>query len=196
MNVKTLAKLAAQMDELAELFTAIGGTFRDAGEAGADSGGDAPAGKKVRGAKPAKAKPADDDTVTEEQVKAKLMELADAKGAATMKKALESVGAGKLSDVDEEQYQELMDKADELMAEEDKPAKAKKGKAKPEVDMDSLTVKFKKLVDEDKAAAKKVLKANGITKLSEVDQEDDEAMQALSDAVDAALEGGDDDLVG
>lgn len=193
MNVKTFKTLAEQFDQVAELLTAIGGTFRAASDAGAEDNGDAPAGRKVRTGRRAPA-PKPDDAISQETVKAKLVELADAKGAATMKKALESVGAGKLSDVGEDQYQELLDKVDELLNAEDAKPKPRSKKA-PAIDMDSITAKFKELLAADKAAAKAVLKANGIAKLSEVDEDDADAMSELNTAIDAALEG-DDDLVG
>lgn len=182
-NSKQVADL---LDEAAEVFTKLSACFRGAGSGGKESAGDGKAGRKVRG-KPAATEDLDIDTVRE-----KLKEVADAKGAAAMKAVLKSVGAARLSDVEEDKYQDLMDAADAALA-----AKGR-GKAKKEgVDFDDLATRFKKLVDEDTAAAKKVLKEAGIKKLAEVDQEDDEAMQSLSDAVDAALEGGDDDdLVG
>lgn len=184
-NSKQIADL---LDEAAEVFTKLSACFRGAGSGGKDSGGDGKAGRKVRG-KPAATEELDIDTLRE-----KLKEVADTKGAAAMKAVLKSVGAARLSDVEEDKYQDLMDAADAALAEKPKS----RGKAKKEgVDFDDLATRFKKLVDENTAAAKKVLKEAGLKKLAEVDQEDEEAMQSLSDAVDAALEGGDDDdLVG
>jgi nitrogen fixation-related uncharacterized protein len=200
MSEKTFAKLADQFDDLAAVLTAISGTFRAAGGGGAEDGADAPPVKKVRGSKPAaKSAPKEEAGPDEDTVREKLKELADVKGAATMKAALAAVGAGRLSEVEAEQYEELIAEADRLLAEEDEPGKktpAKKGKAKaPDpVDFDEMAVAFKKLVKQDSATAKKVLKANGIAKLSEVDQDDEDAMQELNSAINAALE--DEDLVG
>jgi hypothetical protein len=194
MNNKQLAEL---FDQLAETMTAISGCFRSEGGDSAGAEGNGKATGKVRGKPAAKpTKPAEDDEkeITEDTVREKLKELADAKGAATMKKALESVGAGRLSDVEEEQYEELLGVIEKLMS-----AKAAKGKAKKqEVDYDELADRFAKLVKADTAAAKKILKDNGLKKLSEVDQDDQDALEAISTAVDAAMEGGDedDDLVG
>lgn len=191
MSNKQLAEL---FDQLAETMTAISGCFRSEGGDSAGAGGNGKAAGKVRGK--SAAKPADDEAseITEDTVREKLKELADAKGAATMKKALESVGAGRLSDVEEEQYEELLGVIEKLMS-----AKAAKGKAKKqEVDYDDLADRFAKLVKADTAAAKKILKDNGLKKLSEVDQDDQDALESISTAVDAALAGGedDDDLVG
>jgi len=202
---KTFAKLADQFSELTDILLAISGTFRAAGDGGEEDGGDEPAGKKVRGAKPAAGKPAAKSKakaseVTEDTVREKLTELADAKGAAVMKEALQAVGAGRLSDVGEDQYQELIDKAQELLDAEDAPPPKKKAaakKAKPEpVDFDELTAKFKKLMKDDIAAAKAVLKANGVAKLAELDQDDEDALQEFSKALDEALGSDEDDLVG
>lgn len=178
-NSKQIADL---LDEAAEVFTKLSACFRGAGSGGEKPAGDGKAARKVRG-KPAAT---EDDAITVDTVREKLKEVADQKGAAAMKAVLTSVGASRLSDVEEDQYEELMAAAEKTLA--------TKGKAKTKgVDFDELTTRFKKLVDEDSAKAKAVLKAAGLKKLSEADQDDQEVLKELSDAVDAALEGDEDD---
>lgn len=212
-----LSKLAEQFDQLAELMTAISGTFRDGGSGSAGESADAKPARKVRAAAPAdepaekparaskrKPAPADDeaeDTFTEDQVRNALKELAAVKGKDAMAEALASVGAGRLPDVDENDYAVLMKAVKEAMEaeyeEEEKPAPKAKGKAKPKaIDFDDVKEKFMQLVDADKAAAKKVLKAAGVAKLGEVDVDDADAVADLAKAIDEALENADDDLVG
>jgi len=212
-----VGKLAEQFDQLSELITAISGTFRAAssGEKGGSVDDEAAEPVRTRRAKPApapagKSKPApteDEDTVTEDQVRAALKGLADVKGKDAMAGALASVGAGRLPDVDENDYPALMkavkealeaeDEADE--AEEPAPKtrssrtkKAPAKKAAPEYD--DIVERFKALAGQDKDAAKAVLKKCKLAKLSEVDQEDDDAMTAVSEAIDAAMVD-EDDLV-
>lgn len=211
-----LSKLAEQFDQLAELMTAISGTFRDGDSGSAGEGADAKPARKVRAAAPAdepaekptrakrKPAPVDDeaeDTFTEDQVRNALKELAAVKGKDAMAEALASVGAGRLPDVDENDYAVLMKAVKEAMEaeeeEEEKPAPKAKGKAKPKaIDFDDVKEKFMQLVDADKAAAKKVLKAAGVAKLGEVDVDDADAVADLAKAIDEALENADDDLVG
>lgn len=135
-----LESLAEQFDELAQVCIAIGGTFRAAAGGGADSGdepapgkrGAAGSGKGLAKKAGGKAKPAaEDDALDLDTVRAKLKELAEAKGTEKMVEALEHVGAAKLGEVDEEQYQELFDKAEELLAEEDEPEEEDEPPAKP-----------------------------------------------------------------
>jgi hypothetical protein len=213
-----VAKLAEQFDQLAELMLAISGTFRGGASDSDEAAGDAKPSRKVRAAAPADDEPAEkparrsrkpavveedtEDTHTEDQVRAALKELASVKGKDAMAEALASVGAGRLPDVDENDYGVLMKAVKEAMeAEEEEEKPAVKSKAKPkakakEVDFDDVKEKFTQLVETDKAAAKKVLKAAGVAKLSEVDTDDAEAVAELAKAIDEALENADDDLVG
>jgi len=114
-----LESLAAQFDELAQVCIAIGGTFRLA--AGADSApaGDAKAGAKSVKRKPVAASSSESVELDLDTVREKLKELVEAKGRDAMVAALEHVGAGKLAEVDSEQYQELFDKAQEMIDAED-----------------------------------------------------------------------------
>jgi hypothetical protein len=213
-----VAKLAEQFDQLAELMLAISGTFRGGASDSDEAAGDAKSSRKVRAAAPADDEPAEkparrsrkpaaveedtEDTHTEDQVRAALKELASVKGKDAMAEALASVGAGRLPDVDENDYGVLMKAVKEAMeAEEEEEKPAAKSKAKPkakakEVDFDDVKEKFTQLVETDKAAAKKVLKAAGVAKLSEVDTDDADAVAELAKAIDEALENADDDLVG
>ncbi len=213
-----VAKLAEQFDQLAELMLAISGTFRGGASDSDEAAGDAKPSRKVRAAAPADDEPAEkparrsrkpaageedtEDTHTEDQVRAALKELASVKGKDAMAEALASVGAGRLPDVDENDYGVLMKAVKEAMeAEEEEEKPAAKSKAKPkakakEIDFDDVKEKFTQLVETDKAAAKKVLKAAGVAKLSEVDVDDADAVAELAKAIDEALENADDDLVG
>jgi len=213
-----VAKLAEQFDQLAELMLAISGTFRGGASDSDEAAGDAKPSRKVRAAAPADDEPAEkparrsrkpaaveegaEDTHTEDQVRAALKELASVKGKDAMAEALASVGAGRLPDVDENDYGVLMKAVKEAMeAEEEEEKPAAKSKAKPkakvkEIDFDDVKEKFTQLVETDKAAAKKVLKAAGVAKLSEVDTDDADAVAELAKAIDEALENADDDLVG
>lgn len=213
-----VAKLAEQFDQLAELMLAISGTFRGGASDSDEAAGDAKPSRKVRAAAPADDETAEkparrsrkpaaveedaEDTHTEDQVRAALKELASVKGKDAMAEALASVGAGRLPDVDENDYGVLMKAVKEAMeAEEEEEKPAAKSKAKPkakakEIDFDDVKEKFTQLVEADKAAAKKVLKAAGVAKLSEVDTDDADAVAELAKAIDEALENADDDLVG
>jgi hypothetical protein len=115
-----------------------------------------------------------------------------------MVEALESVGAGKLADVDESQYQELLDKAQELIDEEDEPEEKPKTKAKPAakkakaVTLDELTAAAKELIEADKPAFVKLSKKFGKPSECDEDQYADylKAIQAAMPEAD-----GDDDLL-
>jgi hypothetical protein len=68
------------------------------------------------------------------------------------------------------------------------------GKAKaPAVDFDTVKEAFTNLLNADKVKAKAVLTEAGLKKLSEVDQDDEGALQDLLNAINEALE--DEDLV-
>ena len=204
-----VGKLAEQFDQLAELITAISGTFRAASVGEKSGSGDDEVTKPVRTRSKSASAPApagkskqaateeDEDTVTEDQVRAALKGLADVKGKDAMAEALASVGAGRLPDVDENDYPALMKAVKEALEAEDEadeePApkaktrtkKAPAKKAAPEYD--DIVERFKALAGQDKDAAKAVLKKCKLAKLSEVDQDDDDAMIAVSEAIDAAM---------
>ena len=213
METKTLEKLAKQFDELAELITAISGTFRDAGEGGDGGAVDGKAAKPVRsGGKPAAkstTKKAPKEDLTEDDVREAMEALTKAKGKDALVEALSHVGASRFSEVEEGDWPSFKEKMDELMAADDevddddtsakgkaKPAAKKAAAKKPKVPSldDDIQPKFSELVDADRAAAKKILKKHGATKLSEL--EEDNYVDFLAD-VEAALEeagGGEDDL--
>lgn len=177
-------QVAETLDEIAGLFLKLSGTFRPSSSGSKVGSANGSAAKPVRGAKPAtkstpKKEEADED-LSIDTVREKLKELVEAKGKDKMVEALESVGAGKLADVDESQYQELVDKAQELIDAEDddeleekpvvkKPA-AKKAAAKVKaVTLDELTEAAKELIASDKAAFVKLTKKFG--KPSECDED-------------------------
>ena len=201
MSELNYKKLAEQFDELAEQLSAIAGTFRDAGGASKDSGDDGKAASKpaVRKGKATKVE-ADDgaDELTIDAVREKLKELVDAKGKDKMVEALESVGAGKLADVDESQYQELVDKAQELIDEEDAPAKkpaAKKttAKGKKGPTLEQVKAAAQALIDADKPAFMKLTKKLG--KPTEMDEADyAAAIEAYNEAMPDDAEDEDIDL--
>jgi len=199
-------KVAEQLDAISEAFMALAGTFRSGGSEGEDSDGDEPAAKPVRGAKPAaksaskpaakKAQAEASDDLSIDEVRAKLKELVEAKGKDKMVEALESVGAGKLGDVDESQYQELLDKAQEFIDEEDEPAPKKaapKGKKKGP-SLDDVNEAAKALITADKPAYLKLSKKLG--KPSEMEEDDyAAAIAAYEQAMPEGSEDGDDDLL-
>ena len=205
MTEALFKKLAAQFDDLASTLTAISGTFRSGSGSAEDEGGDAAPAKSVRGkatkpsAKPAAKSKATEATVTEDEVRDALKELAATKGKEKMADALAEVGAGRLPDVDESDYPALMAKIKELTEEEDEAPKAKpaaKGEAKKvAITYEQVEEKFRELVAADKKAAKGVLNEAGLAKLSEVDQDDEGALADLHTAINAALESDDDGLV-
>jgi hypothetical protein len=90
-----------------------------------------------------------------------------------MVEALESVGAGKLADVDESQYQELIDAAQAMIDEEESPAKkpaAKKSAKKAGPSLDEVNEAAKALITADKPAYLKITKKLG--KPSEMEEGD------------------------
>lgn len=195
-------KLAEQFDELSALLSAIAGTFRNGGSNTSGKSVDGESEEPVRGtkskAKPAaskskaKAEPEEESELTIDEVREALKELVEVRGKEVMVQALESVGAGKLADVDESQYQELMDEVARLKEEEPEEAPTpKKGKKAPAKKAgptaDDLLEKFKELVASDRKKAKAVLAELGVEKISEVEEDD---IQAAMDATVAALEGG------
>ena len=161
----------------------LSGTFRPSSSGSKAGSANGATAKPVRGAKPTASKPAPkkeeaDEDLSIDTVREKLKELVEAKGKDKMVEALESVGAGKLADVDESQYQELVDKAQELIDAEDddepeekpvvkKPA-TKKTAAKT-VTLGQLTEAAKGLIAADKTAFVKLTKKFG--KPSECDED-------------------------
>jgi len=201
-------KVAEQLDIISEAFMALAGTFRSGGSDAESEGVDGEAAKPVRGAKStpkpatkpaAKKAQAEQDELSIDDVRTKLKELVEAKGKEKRVEALESVGAGKLADVDESQYQELVDKAQEFIDEEDEPApKAKpaaKGKAKKAgPTLDDVNEAAKALIAADKPAYLKLSKKLG--KPSEMEEDDyATAIAAYEQAMPEDADGGDDDLL-
>lgn len=187
MKELDLKKVAEAFDTIAEAASHLANSFRSAG---GSAGGAAVNGKAGR--KPA-AKPADDPT--EDDVREALKGLVEAKGKTVMVQALESVGAAKLADVDESQYQELIDKVQELLEADDagepetktkKPAA--KGKTKGPTLAD-VTAAAQALIDADKPTYLKLAKKLG--KPSEMDEGD---YAAAIDAYVAAMPEDDDDI--
>lgn len=189
-------QVAAQLDAISEAFMALAGTFRSECSDGQDNGGDEPPAKPVRGGKPAaksaakpvakKAEAVEESDLSIDEVRAKLKELVETKGKDKMVEALESVGAGKLADVDESQYQDLVDKAQEFIDEEDEsPAKkppAKKTAKKAGPTLDEVNEAAKALIQADKPAYLKLSKKLG--KPSEMDEADyAEAISAYEGAM-------------
>lgn len=189
--------IAAEYGKLANLFRAAsntGGNGRAKG--GADGDEPAPSSRSRSKSKPAASKKAAaQEDLTIDEVREKLKELVDAKGKESMVEALESVGAGKLADVDESQYGELVAEAQRRIDEEEPdeapaPKTRSRSKKAKGPTADDLLEKFKELIDADKAKAKSVLKGLGVAKISEVD--DDDVADAMK-AVEAALEGDEED---
>jgi hypothetical protein len=204
------ADVADTLDEISVLFSKLSSSFRNSAAPAVGGGADGKAAKPVRAGKSAPAtKPArakveagdDGEEVSIDTVREKLKELVEAKGKDKMVEALESVGAGKLADVDESQYQELLDKAQEMIDEEDEPAPAKKAapakktsKVKS-VTLEDLTAAAKELIAADKAAFTKLSKKFG--KPSECDEDQyADYLKAIQAAMpDGEAEDGDDDLL-
>jgi hypothetical protein len=203
-------QVAEKLDQISELFMQLAGSFRPRGGSAKGGSVDGAAAKPVRASKPAagKSKPAPkeeaeaDEDLSIDTVREKLKELVEAKGKDKMVEALESVGAGKLADVDESQYQELMDKAQELIDEEDEPeekpakkaAPAKKTAKAKAVTLDELTAAAKELIAADKAAFTKLSKKFG--KPSECDEDQyADYLKAIQAAMPEDAEDGDDDLL-
>lgn len=194
MSELNLKKLADQFDELAATLGAISGTFRNAGGAGKPASDDGKAASKPAARKgKAAAVEAEDDGLSIDTVREKLKELVEAKGKDKMVEALESVGAGKLADVDESQYQELMEAAQGMIDEEEAPAAKKtaaKGKAKKGPTLDEVKEAAQALIDANKPAYLKLAKKLG--KPTEMDESDyAAAIEAYTEAMPADEEGDD-----
>jgi len=202
------ASVADTLDEISALFSKLSGSFRVGASSAVGGVGDGAATKSVRTSKSAAGKPkpapkeeeTSDEELSIDAVREKLKELVEAKGKDKMVEALESVGAGKLADVDESQYQELVDAAQAMIDEEDeseeKPAKkpaAKKAAKTKAITLDELTAAAKELIEADKAAFVKLSKKFG--KPSEADEDTyADYLKAIQAAMPEAEEG-DDDLL-
>jgi hypothetical protein len=198
-----------QMRKASELFQTASEAFAElsamfSSDSSDDAGGstDGKATKPVRGAKsaastkPTSKKKEEKVELTQDDVRDALRELVELRGKEVMIQALESVGAGKLADVDESQYEELMEKVNELKETEPDEApstKAKpKGKAKKGPTLDDVTAAAKALIDADKPAYVKLTKKLG--KPSEMEEDDYvAAIAAYEEAM--PEEGGEDDLL-
>jgi len=192
-----LASLAEQFDELAQVCIAISGTFRAAsGEEAAEADEPAPAKRGAPAKRARVAKPDPEPEIDEldlDTVRAKLKELAEAKGKDAMVAALEHVGATKLADVEEDQYQELHDHAQELIdaadeePEDEPPAKngkpaAKKAKAKKAPTLEDVQAAAEALEEADPKAYKKLAK-----KVGDLDELDEDDYQDTIDSFEAAM---------
>lgn len=189
--------IAEQFSIIGEAFIALSAMFLDGGDKAAKATGTAKTAAKATAKSKSVSKPADDEH-TEDDVRTALKGLMEKHGKDKMVEALELVGAGKLADVDDSQYGELMGIVEGFMEEEPeapepkgKPA-AKRAAKKKGPTVDDVTAKFKELIAADKALAKSVLKELGVAKVSDLDE--DQYQEAI-DAVTNALEGADDDLI-
>jgi hypothetical protein len=181
MDDKHLKQIADQLDEAAAALIAAAGTFRSAAGGGKGSGGDGKAGGKPAkpAAKPGKGKNKEaDEEVTEDTLRDRLKELASTKGKDVMAEALAHVDCERLPDVDEDDYEKLNDKITELLEAE---GDDKAGDDAP--DFKALTKRFKKL---DAKAQKAVLKACGVKAFDDIDEDDDDEVKELAEAIDDA----------
>lgn len=181
MSDLNLTKLVEQFEQLSDVMLAISATFRIAGDAGRDSAVDEKPAKpskatKARSKVEAGAKESGEE-LTIDDVRAKLKDLIGAKGKDKMVEVLGVVGADKLSDVDESQYQELFDLTQKAIdAEEEEEATAskkpasKKAKAKKGPTLEEVTTAAKALIEMDKPAYMKLTKKLG--KPSDMDESD------------------------
>jgi hypothetical protein len=189
--------IAEQFSIIGEAFIALSAMFLVDGDKATKATGTAKTTAKPAAKSKSVSKPADDEH-TEDDVRTALKGLMEKHGKDKMVEALELVGAGKLADVDDSQYGELIGIVEGFMAEEEEAPAVKKTAAKKTAakkkgpTVEDVTAKFKELIEADKALAKSTLKALGVAKVSELDE--DQYQEAL-DAVEAALEGADDDLI-
>lgn len=201
MQSLNMAKLAEQFDALAEAVTAISGTFRAATASGEGAAGNGKAAEPVRTRRKSKPAPAaEEETYTEDEVRTALKELAQTHGKDKMAEALASVGAGRLPDVDESQYAELMawitaaaaEEGEEEEEEEETAKTRRRSKKTPALDPAAVKKAFSALVKADRAAAKRILKEVGAERFGDI-EDDPEALQTVNDAVQAAKEGEEED---
>jgi len=161
-------KAAEVCDDIAAAYGKLANIFRSASGEGADGDAEASPASAKRTSKRAAAadtKPtskkkaaAAEEDLTIDDVRVVLKELVDTKGKDVMVQALESVGAGKLADVDESQYGELVEEAKRLMDEEEpdeapapKTRSRSKAKAKKGPTADDVMEKYKELLEADRA---------------------------------------------
>lgn len=170
-------KVAAQLDAVAEAFMALAGSFRGGGDDEGDTGKPGKVGGPKKRSKASSKVEAGGDEAGEElsveTVREALKGLVAAKGKEVMLEALESVGAGKLADVDETQYVELMEKVKELQEAEEEaeaPAPKKSKKATKAPTLAQVKAAAQALIDADKAAYTKITKKLG--KPSDMDADD------------------------
>lgn len=191
-------KVAEQFDIISEACERLAGMFRGGGSDAGSASVDGKASKPVRGRKPAPAE--QDEGVDVDTVREALKELMELRGKEVMVQALESVGAGKLADVDESQYQELIDKANELKEEPanppeptktTKPTRGRKAKAGPT--LEQVTEAAKALIDADKPAYLKLTKKLG--KPSEMEESDYAAAIEAYEGAMPADEGDEEELL-
>jgi hypothetical protein len=198
MNHKKIAELFSTIAEACE---ALSATFSSGGSGDEHSAPDGKTAKPVRGSRtaaPAKGKPkAEESELTEDDVRDALRELVELRGKEVMVSALASVGAGKLADVDESQYQELVDKVNELKESEPEEAPAPaKGKGKPAAKkakgptLEDVMEAAKALIEADKPAFVKLSKKLG--KPSEMEEDDYAAAIAAYEAAMPAADEEDD----
>lgn len=190
-------KVAEQFDIISEACGVLANLFRNGGSGAGSGSVDGKAAKQVRG-KPAA--PTEDDAPDVDTVREALKELMELRGKEVMVQALESVGAGKLADVDESQYQELIDKVNELKEEPadppepttvTKPGRTRGKGKKAGPTLEQVQEAAKALIDADKPAYLKLTKKLG--KPSEMEEGDyATAIEAYEGAMPAD---GDDDLL-
>lgn len=193
-----LSVIAAALATIATEFTRLEGCFRTAAGGGEGTSSDAPAGGKKRAA--VVEPPADEaGEHSEDDVREALKGLAGSKGKDVMLEALAAVGAGKLGDVDESQYGELMEKITELSEAEEKPAPvkgkatkpaAKTAKAKKGPTLEEVTEAAQALIKADKPAYLKITK-----KLGKPSEMEEDGYAAALEAYTEAMPEDDADLV-
>lgn len=193
MNAPQLTAIASALEDLANAFRAAGGDDPDSGVDAASAKPAVRAGSKAKvaaGKKPA-ADEVDIDTVRE-----KMKELVAARDSDALLAAFASVGAGKLADVDESQYQGLIDAAQAMIDEEPEEKPAPKSKAKPAAKkakgptLDDVTTAAQALIAADKPAYVKLMK-----KLGKPSDMDDGDYAAAIAAYESAMPEVEDDLL-
>ncbi len=191
-------QVAETLDEIAGLFLKLAGSFRPASGSGGSAGGNAKAGGKKPATKSVEEEQAEHVELTEDDVREKLKDLAASKGRDKMIEALESVGASKLGEVDESQYNELVATIETMMADEEeeapKPAAkkvaAKKTAKKAGPTLEQVTEAAKALIEADKAAYLKITK-----KLGKPSEMDESGYAAAITAYEEAMPSGEEELL-
>lgn len=165
-------KVADLFDAMGSLFARLSHEFRQAGAPGEEQAPTPVPAPRTRKAKAAvepvpapEAEPADELTV--DDVRTALKSLMEKHGKEVMASTLKAVGAGRLADVDESQYGELMGliaTASAFEIPEEAPAPVY-----PE--FSEVTAVFKQLIQKDKARATLVLSAFDVAKVSALPQD-------------------------